>query len=115
VATGASQIAVGCPFCRVMLSDGLTALQADGSAGEDVEVLDVAQILLASVRRTPTSEPSASDSVAAESPATSDETDPIDAVTPLENAIADPGTSDTAERLSAPTPSPGDTAHPDKP
>ena len=25
VATGADQIAVGCPFCRVMLSDGLTA------------------------------------------------------------------------------------------
>ena len=30
VATGADQIAVGCPFCRVMLSDGLTAAQADG-------------------------------------------------------------------------------------
>ena len=30
VATGADQIAVGCPFCRVMLSDGLTAEQADG-------------------------------------------------------------------------------------
>jgi hypothetical protein len=31
VATGADQIAVGCPqFCRVMLSDGLTAIQAKG-------------------------------------------------------------------------------------
>ncbi len=58
VATGAQQIAVGCPFCRVMLSDGLTSLQSDGSAGSDVEVLDVAQMLLASVRRTtePTSD-----------------------------------------------------------
>ena len=28
VGTGADQIAVGCPFCRVMLSDGLTAAQA---------------------------------------------------------------------------------------
>ena len=28
VETGADQIAVGCPFCRVMLSDGLTAAQA---------------------------------------------------------------------------------------
>ena len=28
VATGADQIAVGCPFCRVMLDDGLTAAQA---------------------------------------------------------------------------------------
>ncbi len=51
VATGAQQIATACPFCRVMLSDGLTTLQASGGAQEDVEVLDVAQLLLASVRR----------------------------------------------------------------
>ena len=51
--TGADRIATGCPFCRVMLSDGLTAKQADGSASEDVEVLDVAQLLLASVKRAP--------------------------------------------------------------
>ncbi|HEX5862499.1 MAG TPA: heterodisulfide reductase-related iron-sulfur binding cluster [Nocardioides sp.] len=53
VATGADQIAVGCPFCRVMLSDGLTAEQADGNAREEVEVLDVAQMLLASVKGEP--------------------------------------------------------------
>jgi Fe-S oxidoreductase len=51
VETGAKQIATACPFCRVMLSDGLTALQSDGSADDDVEVLDIAQLLLASVRR----------------------------------------------------------------
>ena len=51
VGTGADQIAVGCPFCRVMLSDGLTSMQADGKARDEVEVLDVAQLLLASVRR----------------------------------------------------------------
>jgi Fe-S oxidoreductase len=51
VATGADQIATGCPFCKVMLSDGLTAEQADGTAREEVEVLDVAQLLLASVKR----------------------------------------------------------------
>ena len=50
LATGADQIAVGCPFCRVMLADGLTAAQADGQ-GEGVEVLDVAQLLLAAVKR----------------------------------------------------------------
>src|SRR4029453_4118409 len=50
IGTGADQIAVGCPFCRVMLSDGLTALQAQGEAREEVEVLDVAQMLLASVK-----------------------------------------------------------------
>ncbi|WP_238993417.1 (Fe-S)-binding protein [Nocardioides caldifontis] len=53
VGTGADQIAVACPFCRVMLSDGLTALQAKGEAREEVEVLDVAQMLLASVKRAP--------------------------------------------------------------
>jgi Fe-S oxidoreductase len=51
VATGADKIATGCPFCRVMLSDGLTAKQAEGSARDEVEVLDVAQLLLAAVRR----------------------------------------------------------------
>ncbi|MGH3499011.1 MAG: heterodisulfide reductase-related iron-sulfur binding cluster [Nocardioidaceae bacterium] len=51
VATGADQIAVGCPFCRVMLADGLTAQQSAGTAREEVEVLDVAQMLLAAVRR----------------------------------------------------------------
>ncbi|MBS4752919.1 4Fe-4S dicluster domain-containing protein [Nocardioides sp. zg-ZUI104] len=50
VGTGSDQIAVGCPFCRVMLSDGLTKMQADGEAREEVEVLDVAQMLLASVK-----------------------------------------------------------------
>ncbi len=50
VATGADQIAVGCPFCRVMLADGLTEAQDNGSARAEVEVLDVAQMLLASVK-----------------------------------------------------------------
>ncbi len=49
--TGPNAIATGCPFCRVMLSDGLTGKQADGSAPVDVEVLDVAQLLLQSVHR----------------------------------------------------------------
>ena len=51
IATGADQIAVGCPFCRVMLSDGLTLKQSEGAAREEVEVLDVAQMLLASIKR----------------------------------------------------------------
>jgi Fe-S oxidoreductase len=50
VATGAEQIAVGCPFCRTMIEDGLTSEQDAGRAGEEVEVLDVAQMLLASVK-----------------------------------------------------------------
>ncbi|GAA1934929.1 4Fe-4S dicluster domain-containing protein [Nocardioides marmoribigeumensis] len=51
VETGADQIAVGCPFCRVMLSDGLTNMQSKEEAREEVEVLDVAQMLLAAVKR----------------------------------------------------------------
>jgi Fe-S oxidoreductase len=60
LATGAEQVAVACPFCRVMLGDSLTSKQAEGSASEDVEVVDVAQMLLAAVRRgdsQPQSEP----------------------------------------------------------
>ncbi len=52
IATGAERIAVGCPFCRVMLSDGLTAKQSEG-ASEDIEVVDIAQMLLASVKEAP--------------------------------------------------------------
>ena len=43
-------IAVGCPFCRTMLSDGLTEKQSEG-AGENVQVQDVSQMLLAAVKR----------------------------------------------------------------
>ena len=43
-------IATGCPFCRTMLGDGVEA-RRDGSGTADVEVLDVAQLLLESVRR----------------------------------------------------------------
>ncbi|MFC5996008.1 (Fe-S)-binding protein [Pseudonocardia hispaniensis] len=43
-------IAVGCPFCKTMISDGLTEKQA-GGVGENVEVQDVAQLLLAAVKR----------------------------------------------------------------
>ena len=53
IATGADQIAVGCPFCRVMLADGLTLKQSEGQARQEVEVLDVAQMLLASIKRDP--------------------------------------------------------------
>jgi Fe-S oxidoreductase len=49
VATGASAIATACPFCTVMLTDGVAAVRGDGEA--EVEVRDVAQMLLAAVRR----------------------------------------------------------------
>ncbi|MFZ1287972.1 MAG: (Fe-S)-binding protein [Candidatus Phosphoribacter sp.] len=52
VATGAARIAVGCPFCKVMLSDGVNKLVETKELAEGaVEVVDVAQMLLAAVRR----------------------------------------------------------------
>ncbi|MGI8817076.1 MAG: (Fe-S)-binding protein, partial [Pseudonocardia sp.] len=50
LATEARQIATGCPFCRTMLTDGVTEKQSAGEA-EGVQVLDVAQMLLESVKR----------------------------------------------------------------
>ena len=39
LATGADQIAVACPFCMTMITDGVTA------SGQDVPVLDVAEVV----------------------------------------------------------------------
>ena len=43
--TGAAEVAVGCPFCRIMIGDGMVARQSD------VEVLDVAQVLLRNIKQ----------------------------------------------------------------
>jgi Fe-S oxidoreductase len=48
VATGAGTVAVGCPFCMTMLSDGVNSV-APGQA----EVVDVATVLLRSMRPEP--------------------------------------------------------------
>jgi Fe-S oxidoreductase len=47
---GTGTIAVGCPFCRTMLTDGLTQKQGAG-VGQNVQVQDVSQMLLAAVKR----------------------------------------------------------------
>jgi Fe-S oxidoreductase len=103
VETGADQIAVGCPFCRVMLSDGLTAKQATGEARESVEVLDVAQMLLASVKRgdgaATRAEPSAD---AAADPGTVTEPAGVGV-----NARSTPDQAAAAEARNDPTPEPG--------
>lgn len=46
--TGASAIATGCPFCRVMMTDGVDDVSSTRDI-EKVEVLDVAQLLLGSL------------------------------------------------------------------
>ena len=107
VGTGADQIAVGCPFCRVMLSDGLTAQQAAGEAREEVEVLDVAQMLLASVKgeSATKSAPGASAATAA-SPATAPAPAPAPETAPAESAPAAGGSLFD----SAPAPAPASAA-----
>ena len=42
--TGVPEVAVACPFCRIMVGDGMVARQSD------VEVLDVAQVLLRNIK-----------------------------------------------------------------
>ncbi|GDY28733.1 (Fe-S)-binding protein [Gandjariella thermophila] len=50
IATEASTVATGCPFCRVMISDGLVQRQSE-QQGTNVTVRDVSQLLLESVKR----------------------------------------------------------------
>jgi len=44
IATEVKEVAVACPFCRIMVSDGMTARESD------IGVLDVAQVLLRNVK-----------------------------------------------------------------
>ncbi|HUV09797.1 MAG TPA: (Fe-S)-binding protein, partial [Acidimicrobiia bacterium] len=49
--TGASRIAVACPFCYVMMEDGVK-----GKGREDVRVQDIAEVLLEAVEAADTAE-----------------------------------------------------------
>ena len=48
--TNAKEVVTGCPFCRVMITDGLVQRQSEDK-GTDVQVRDVSQMLLESVKR----------------------------------------------------------------
>jgi Fe-S oxidoreductase len=50
LATGATTVATACPFCRVMVSDGVDD-RAEAAGRDDVEVRDVANLLLESIDR----------------------------------------------------------------
>jgi Fe-S oxidoreductase len=50
IGTGATKVAVACPFCSVMLNDAVTVRQQEGKA-EGVEVVDVSALLLDAARK----------------------------------------------------------------
>ncbi len=102
-------IATGCPFCRVMLSDGV----GDRGKAEQVEVVDVAQLLLGSLDRGSITLPekgSAAKLAAAAAPAVKP-TAPVPAPVP-EPVAAAPATAPAAPAApatptAAPTPAKG--------
>src|SRR3546814_17360569 len=49
--TSPEKVATGCPFCRVMLTDGVTAKTSGTELATTVEVLAVSQLILESGRR----------------------------------------------------------------
>ena len=48
--TDPDTISTGCPYCLVMLGDAVNAKKNSGEAKESLEVVDVAQLLIRSVR-----------------------------------------------------------------
>jgi Fe-S oxidoreductase len=50
LATGADVIATACPYCNVMLGDAVNAKKANGQARPNVEVIDVASLLVRAVK-----------------------------------------------------------------
>ncbi|MCQ0024578.1 (Fe-S)-binding protein [Streptomyces somaliensis DSM 40738] len=61
-------VSTACPFCLVMLTDSVNGKKNEGRAKESLQVVDVAQLLLESVR-TPAPEAPASDAAAEPEPA----------------------------------------------
>ncbi len=61
-------VSTACPFCLVMLTDSVNGKKNDGKAKESVQVVDVAQLLLDSVRTPADDEPPAGGSEAESEP-----------------------------------------------
>ncbi len=102
----ATTIATGCPFCRVMLSDGV----GDRGKAEEVEVVDVAQLLLGSLDRSGITLPekgTAAKLAAASAPAIKPPA-PKPAPTPEPVAVASaaPAAAPAAETAAAPPAAP---------
>ncbi len=51
--TGADLVAAACPYCIVMLTDGVNSRKSQGKAADHVQVVDLSTLLLQSVRDEP--------------------------------------------------------------
>jgi Fe-S oxidoreductase len=49
--TGADLVTAACPYCIIMLTDGVATRRQQGTAGDGVRVSDVSEVLLRSVRK----------------------------------------------------------------
>lgn len=59
--TDPDTVSTGCPFCLVMLGDAINEKKTSGEAKDSLEVVDVAQLLIRSVKPDPTPEPAGTD------------------------------------------------------
>ncbi len=71
-------VSTACPFCLVMLTDSVNGKKNDGKAKEELQVVDVAQLLLESVR-TPSDPPPADGEEPADQPDPEPQPDPAPA------------------------------------
>ncbi|HYB39413.1 MAG TPA: heterodisulfide reductase-related iron-sulfur binding cluster [Mycobacterium sp.] len=100
LATGATTVATACPFCRVMITDGIDDRQ-EAAGREGVDVRDVAQLLLESLDRSTVTLPAKGTAAKqAEKPAAKPATAPAATAAPAE-APAQPTTAAPAPEKAA--------------
>jgi len=51
--TGASTVATACPFCMVMMTDGLAAANGGSAGAPDVTAMDISEVLAARIAAAP--------------------------------------------------------------
>ncbi|MEV7090438.1 Fe-S oxidoreductase, partial [Streptomyces sp. NPDC093085] len=61
-------VSTACPFCLVMLTDSVNGKKGDGQAKENLQVVDVSQLLLESVKTPADPEPADPEPEAAPDP-----------------------------------------------